>query len=123
MKRLMATVTAVVMAAMLLWTPAAAGYDDGAAGNEAPRCLRAIVSVDAPHGRTIEITVRLGDWFPVPRPAAPRLDESRPAPSRSEAPVWSVLSAGEDLLWKTAAAVRRRALDRLSDLLLRRKVN
>ncbi len=108
MTRLMATLSGVVVAALLLWAPGAAAHVDDAAASAPQPCLRAIVSVGAFHGRTIEVTIGLGGWL-----GAPPL----------KAPAWPSLTRGEDPLWKTAAAIRRRALERLADLIFRRKIN
>jgi hypothetical protein len=117
MKRLMVALSAVTVAALLLWPPEAASYDENAAWSEKPayeargeqiQYLRAVIGIGPYHLRTIEITIDMG-W--------------RSSTPRCTSPAWGALAEGDGLLWKTAAAIRRRALERLSDLLLRRKTH
>lgn len=126
MKRLMVALSAGALAAMLLWPSLAAASDEGArpaapaeptgphialtfASGAQLEGLRAVLAIECVNGRRILISVALD------APAA----ATRQSPS-----AWGTLCGADDgLLWKAAAAVRRRALERLSDLILPRKTH
>jgi hypothetical protein len=123
MKRLMRVLSVVVLAAISLGLSGAAAYDESKhagdavclridiefARNARATGLRSVVGIDCIQARTIEISIAFGGAPTSPRPATP---------------VWSALCGTDDgLLWRAAAAIRRRALEVVSDLVLRRKAH
>jgi len=114
MMRLVVALSAMVLAAMLLWPAEAAAYDQGMAhtadGSFAVCAL----------GLRVECAFTI-DWQPASLHVDVAID--RVQPPEKAVRVRDRRAGGSEVLWRAAAIVRRVVLDRLGELILPRRAN